>query len=349
MTIRLFPIILFLFAFSAAFSQAPLFESKTVFASEVYFDFGKHELRRDADTVLFQITTYISDKENLHIKITAHTDSIGSLKNNLALSNRRSEAVKAALATMGIADSLLTINTYGETMPASTNHTEDGRQLNRRATIEIVKYPPMTVLEGNVRDAVSNQGLLSMVIIRNNDWRDTLYTDTTGYYKKALPVGMVVGVDAFSDCHFFGSEMTKSQRKQRPLDFNLAPIITGATIDLNNLYFKGGLPILLEKSKPELPKIFRFMDSNPNMKIEIAGHVNVPNEPNVSEKSREFKLSQNRAWVVYNYLIERGISEERISFQGYGNWEMRFPKATNSKQMALNRRVEMKVLEGGCE
>jgi outer membrane protein OmpA-like peptidoglycan-associated protein len=53
--------------------------------------------------------------------------------------------------------------------------------------------------------------------------------------------------------------------------------------------------------------------------------------------------------MVYDYLLENDIANERISYQGYGNWEMRFPKAISEEQQALNRRVEIRVLEGGCQ
>ncbi len=52
-----------------------------------------------------------------------------------------------------------------------------------------------------------------------------------------------------------------------------------------------------------------------------------------------------RALVVYNYLLRYGISEERISYKGYGNWEMRFPNAQTERQQSANRRVEIKILE----
>ena len=91
------------------------------------------------------------------------------------------------------------------------------------------------------------------------------------------------------------------------------------------------------------------MQSNPQMKIEVAGHINLPNTPNVATDTWHYKLSHDRAKLVYDYLRVHGIAEERISFNGYGNWEMRYPRARSEKEQALNRRVELKVLEGGCE
>ncbi len=352
MTNRLLIFLLFIVFRTAAIAQSAQPTGQAVFSSEVYFDFGKHDLRPAADTVFDQVAGYLADKQGLLVKITAHTDSIGSFENNLALSQRRSAAVKTALVTMGLPDSLITISTYGETLPVAPNRTEDGRQRNRRATIEIIKKippAPMTILAGKVTDSERGHGLEAMVVIRGKELQDTLYTDTSGYFEKELPVGVVVGVEAFADCHFFGSEMTKTQKDTVTLSFPLPRVQTGSSLVLNNLYFVGNQPVLLEKSKPELPKILRFLEANPNMKIEIAGHVNLPNTPPVSPNTSHFKLSENRARTVYDYLTENGISAGRISWKGYGNWEMRYPRAVSERDQALNRRVEMKVLEGGCE
>ena len=342
-------LILISISFTAFSQSVPMFEGKKIYSAAVYFDFGKHNLRSDADSVLQNIKNFIEDKKNLQIEITAHTDSIGSLANNMALSQRRSEAVKTALLEMGVSEKVMTILDFGETQLATSNRTDEGRQANRRATIELVKYPPTGWVEGIVQDASTKIGLASMVIFRNKEWRDTQYTDTTGYFKRELPIGLVVGIDVFADCHFFGSKMTKSTRKKAPLLFLLDPVVKGRALTLNNLYFVGNQPILLPKSKPELPKIQRFLTLNPNMKIEIAGHINLPRTPPVDTATRHYALSHNRAKTVHDYLLKNGIAEERISYKGYGNWEMVYPNAVEEKYQAKNRRVELRVLEGGCD
>ena len=346
------------------FSQNNLPEKAAVYTSAVYFDFGKHDLRSDADPVLTAVQNYITDKKNLIINITAHTDSIGSLENNMALSQRRSEAVKTALAGMGVADSLLNISLFGETKPAAENSTDEGRQRNRRATIEVInirskkivpqievpkKDARIGLLEGYVLDAETEKGLSAMVIVRGKDFRDTLYTDASGYFSKKLPVGMVVGVDAFAECYFFATEMTKVAPRIPAMKMLLLPALNGKALALDNLYFVGNQPVLLPKSKPELPKILRFLKANPKMKIEIAGHVNLPRVPPVDVNSWNYKLSSDRAKTVYEYLADNGIEDGRISYKGYGNWEMVKPNAISEADQAKNRRVEMKVLEGGCE
>ena len=133
--------------------------------------------------------------------------------------------------------------------------------------------------------------------------------------------------------------------KMPVLTFELPPVKIGESIDIKNLYFVGNEAILLPPSEPELPKILRFMQINPAAKIEIAGHVNLPNRPACGTSSSHYILSVRRALLVYDYLLKNGISENRVSYKGYGNWEMRYPQARTEEYQAKNRRVEIRVLD----
>jgi len=340
---------LFLVLFSSCFLAAQtMTATKAAKTTEVYFDFGKHDLRPAADSLLAQLVAFTKGKPDFTIRITAHTDSIGSLRNNEALSQRRAQSVKAFLMENGIPEDRISFAYFGEKTPAAINDSEEGRQRNRRATVEVLLAVPLVTIEGQVTDEKTGLPLVADVIIRSKDFSDSLRTDVDGRFKANLPAGTVVGVDAFAKCYFMKSQMVKAEKATRPVVMPLRPAKTGAIVDIDNLYFVGNEPVLLEKSKPELPKILRFMQANPTMKIEIAGHINRPNAPPCSKTSADWLLSENRAKVVYNYLIENGIPTERISWKGYGNHEMVLPWAINEVDQAKNRRVELRVLEG-CE
>lgn len=319
------------------------------FSTEIYFEFGKYDIRPEADSSLGNILNFIKDKENFKLKITAHTDSIGTLANNMRLSERRAQSVKDYLVKNGIAATQISTEHFGEKKPISDNSTEDGRQQNRRATIEVLLNKSMVIIEGTVTDEKTGKPLVADIIFRSKTSIDSLRTGPDGRFKTTVLAGTVVGIDAFANCHFSKTEMVKAMLNMPKVSLSLKPAEQGAILDIENLYFVGNQPIILESSKPELPKILRFLRQNPAMKIEIAGHVNLPNNPPVSESAWEFKLSQDRAKTVYNYLLENGIPAERISWKGYGNHEMRFPHASTEAEQAMNRRVEMRVLEGGCD
>ncbi len=323
--------------------------AKPAKSTEIYFDFAKHELRPAPDSLLAGVLAFTKGKDNFTINITAHTDSIGSKANNEALSKRRAQSVKDYLVKNGIPPSLVSFTYYGEGMPATENASDIGRQRNRRATVEVLLALPMVIIEGTVTDEVTGKPLVADVIFRTKETSDTVRTTADGKFRTTAQSGTVVGIDAYAECHFMKSEMVKAVPKMEALTMPLKPAKTGASADIGNLYFVGNQPILLESSKPELPKILRFLQLNPGMKIEIAGHVNRPNSPPVGRDSWDYKLSEDRAKTVYNYLLDNGIASERISWKGYGNHEMRYPRATTEDQQALNRRVELRVLDGGCE
>ncbi|MEM8524297.1 MAG: OmpA family protein [Bacteroidota bacterium] len=328
------------FSLSAQTFDTLQFLSSTV----VYFDFAKADIRADADSTLQLFVENLP--ENIDsVYITAHTDSIGNLQSNLRLSRKRAKAVIDILVLMGIDSSLFDIDVFGERDPIAANYSEEGRQQNRRATIEAFRTITIGYMSGKIVDPETGEGIENAnVIVRSKISRDSVFTDSTGTFKAKAPMGGVVGIDVFAEDYFFETLMKRLSGKQEEVKVNLQSLKAGASVDLKNFYFKGNSPELLKRSEPELPKLLRFMNYNEDLKIEIAGHVNVPNSPPVPTRSFSYKLSVARAQAVYNYLIKNGISEERMEFKGYGNWKMRFPTARSLEDQEANRRVEIKVL-----
>lgn len=336
----------FLFLFLPILSSAQAtFDSLTLIDSRiVYFDSGKHELRAEADSVLKVITMLFQQEAALKIHLTAHTDAVGNEESNQKLSNRRATTVKDTLAGLGIPEELLVIETFGEQIPIATNEQEEGRQLNRRVTIDLYKAQPMRYLEGQIKDEVSGAGIPADIVLRGKTFRDSLTTDSIGRFRHPVPDNEVIGADVYAKDHFFQSKLFKATDGVM-LDIALPPAKKGEVADINNLYFVGNQAVLLAKSEPELAKVLRFMQINPNLKIEIAGHINQPNRPPVPRDSPDWQLSVARAKLVYDYLLENNIDPSRINYEGYGNTQMRYPTARSEKEQALNRRVEIRVLD----
>ena len=297
---------------------------------------------------LQQIINNFGDIEDLYIHITAHTDAIGTNENNQILSNNRGNVVKNFLLEKGWLEDRIQVNEYGEEQPVAENDTDDGRQKNRRATIDVFRKEVFVTIKGLVKDKETGKGLCAKIVLKGKDLLDSTRTDSLGRFSLDIPNDKVVGVDVFSKGYFYENKMFKAKAgKMPPLEIELPPAKAGEIADIKDLFYVGNQAVLLKKSEPVLPKILTFMQLNPNMKIEIAGHVNVPNRPAVSKESWEFNLSVDRAKLVYDYLIENGIEANRISYKGYGNYEMRFPRAISEEHQAQNRRVEIRVLETG--
>lgn len=107
----------------------------------VYFAFDKSELSSEARAKLDAVAAAIAEAGDavLSIKLAGHTDEIGTEAYNQALSERRAGAVRDYLKAKGIAADLLTLTAYGETRPAASNGTEEGRSQNRRVNVEATK------------------------------------------------------------------------------------------------------------------------------------------------------------------------------------------------------------------
>jgi len=328
------------------FAQAIVTEENSIFSTEIYFDFGKDIIRTDADSALNGVVQFCKKEAPIFIKITAHTDAIGSNENNFQLSERRAEAVQKYLSEKGIQADSLTVGLFGEKQPVASNNTDDGRQQNRRATIEVIQLRKMMPFTGKIIDKETGEGIEAEIVVRGKKYRDSTSSDATGQFESLAPLGEVIGIDVWARGYFLETEMFKANPDAvADLNIDLPPVRDGEKVDIDNLYFVGNEAILLKKSEPELPKILKFMQINDGIKIEIAGHINLPNQPDVATTTWHYDLSLRRALLVYNYLLENGIPEDRISYKGYGNWEMRFPKTRSEKEMKQNRRVEIRVLE----
>ena len=113
-------------------------ESKaTVRLNNLFFNTDKSDLLPYSIPELQRVAQIIS-KNNLSVEIAGHTDNVGDDNYNMALSLRRAEAVKAFLVNEGCNASLFKVVGYGETKPATTNDTEQGKALNRRVEMRFL-------------------------------------------------------------------------------------------------------------------------------------------------------------------------------------------------------------------
>lgn len=106
---------------------------------------------------------------------------------------------------------------------------------------------------------------------------------------------------------------------------------------LKNVLFNTNEAILLPPSYPEMDQLVSYMKTHPTMLIEITGHTD-----SSGKEPRNQEISEQRAKIVANYLVERGVEKFRVTAKGYGSLK---PIATNkTKEGKLqNRRVEFRV------
>ncbi|MDP2319781.1 MAG: OmpA family protein [Acidobacteriota bacterium] len=104
---------------------------------DVHFDFDRYTLRAEAQRVLEQAVGAMKENPTLRLTVEGHTCSIGTSEYNMALGERRSNAVRDYLVQNGIDAGRLTSVSFGEERPKHDNAREETRRLNRRAALVV--------------------------------------------------------------------------------------------------------------------------------------------------------------------------------------------------------------------
>jgi peptidoglycan-associated lipoprotein len=101
----------------------------------VYFDFDSYVVREDGKPVIEANAKYLSSHKNVQVLIQGNTDERGGTEYNLALGQKRAEAVRKSLAVLGASDAQLEAVSFGKTKPKAAGHDEAAWAQNRRADI----------------------------------------------------------------------------------------------------------------------------------------------------------------------------------------------------------------------
>ena len=119
----------------------------------------------------------------------------------------------------------------------------------------------------------------------------------------------------------------------------LSPVKIGEKILLTNVFYEIDSWELKKESTLELNTLINLLTENKEVIIEIGGHTD-----STGSSDHNMNLSEKRALSVVNYLINKGISPERLKYKGYGDT---LPVCDNltAEGRKQNRRTEAKVIE----
>jgi outer membrane protein OmpA-like peptidoglycan-associated protein len=126
---------------------------KITFESGILFKTDSSTLQPKAKENVEKLSETLKKNPDTNILIEGHTDSDGSEEYNMKLSERRAQAVKDYLKSLGVSSSRLTTKGYGETQPVADNSTAEGKQANRRVEIAVMANENMkkAAEEGNLK------------------------------------------------------------------------------------------------------------------------------------------------------------------------------------------------------
>lgn len=229
----------------------------------------------------------------------------------------------------------------------SYKNTRGDANLVRMRLKTEVRPNPVVLVTGNVYNAKTKEpmeaGIDYELLPVGGSAGKARSNPVSGEYTIVLPYGNYYGFSAFAEGYAPVSDTIDlsqiARYREIRRDLYLSPIEQGQTIRLNNLFFDFSQVTLREESFPELDRLLALLQKNTTVEIEIAGHTD-------DKGSDEFnlKLSEARAQAVKDYLTDKGISDQRISVQSYGETK---PVADNNTEenQQLNRRVEFTVLK----
>ena len=210
---------------------------------------------------------------------------------------------------------------------------------------------PITILKGTIRDALTKQPLEGKITITDNTKNEVIgeitSNNTTGAYLIILTSGTNYGITVNKEPYLFHSENfdipLSTNYQEFVVDVDLKRVSVGTKIILKNIFFDFDKATLRSESFPELQQLFQVMKQS-NIIVQISGHTD-----NMGTAEYNKSLSEKRSKAVVDYLVIRGITNDRFKFAGFGSEK---PIAQNKKAdgsdypegRQLNRRTEFEII-----
>jgi peptidoglycan-associated lipoprotein len=115
----------------------PLHDPNNILSKRsVYFDFDSNVVKDDFRPLIQAHARYMVDHRDSRVRIEGNCDERGSREYNLALGQRRAEAVKKIMTVLGVSDGRIETISFGEEKPVAMGHDEAAWAKNRRADIK---------------------------------------------------------------------------------------------------------------------------------------------------------------------------------------------------------------------
>lgn len=218
-------------------------------------------------------------------------------------------------------------------------HTSGIRASNGK-TIDLRKEGTTSTLNIQVRDIETGNPVVADLNISGHKSMTGLYNGSDFYFSIERSAKLDLKCDAPG--YFFNDRQEPvSAGSDHELVIYLQPVGEGKTFKLEEIEFVPGTSEFLSTADVKLKRLKDFLALNSGIRIEIQGHVFA----NGDETSfAAMRLSEARAKRVYNYLVEVGISKERMTYKGYGGTMPVYAKPRFAYEEQANRRVEIKIL-----
>lgn len=213
-----------------------------------------------------------------------------------------------------------------------TTDVKNHQYLNRKGVVQIT---------GTITNAKTRELLKSKIVFKTDSLHFVFASDD-GTFSIKVPAAKAYSIELQSTGYVNLSDkldLHEYDLKSLQLNFQLQPIEVGTVVQIKNVLFYMGTTKLLDESYQGLNALVGFLNDNPKIEIELAGHTD-----NRGDSKKNMVLSQQRVEVIKKYLVSKGINAKRITGKGYGDSR---PLTTNDNEESrkLNRRVEFVILK----
>ncbi len=204
-----------------------------------------------------------------------------------------------------------------------------GDDIYRFIEREPLKFECLQEITGTVRDKISNEvlaGATVRVIDENNEEVLSTLTDADGNYTLTLDCDQGNFVRASRQGYIPSEEfLAPSDGKPQTIDFYLEPESVTAgygddlakLLQLSTIYFDFDKYDIRPDAEVELQKVITAMEKYPSLKIKANSHTD-----SRGPDAYNLWLSQKRAEATVNYMISKGISPDRLRWEGFGETQL---------------------------
>lgn len=196
------------------------------------------------------------------------------------------------------------------------------------------------LIRGNIKSEYSAEPVKAHIELKNLDTKkisNIPMDSVTGNYVAVAPFNSDYIMTVKKEGHVYESryiaKVDSMFKLPARIDIEMKPIELNKSYRINDIYFPFNSFDLTMESKAVLDQLIDFLSESQNISIQIQGHTD-----NIGNDASNLKLSESRAHSVYNYLIEKGIAEKRLTYKGFGK---AMPVAENDSEegRARNRRT----------
>ncbi|MDQ3536840.1 MAG: OmpA family protein, partial [Bacteroidota bacterium] len=192
------------------------------------------------------------------------------------------------------------------------------------------------VFEGSEAAATNKTADLN-AIKSSNFIEKKLHNDNTAAVAKNKNIAGNIAILDEKPKENYSIALTKTLDNPTVQTRTLVPLEVGKKMTLHNIYFDFNKSTLKFESTTELNNLYKLLNTHKSIHVEISGHTD-----NTGRKKYNQNLSEARAKAVYDFLINKGIEEDRLNKVGYGDTRPQVSNLTPEGRK-INRRTEFEI------